>query len=363
MSVNKLNLRYVINASGRMTKLGVSTLSDEVVSAMKHGGQHYFEMEQLHAEAGKVVAQYLHTEAAFLTNCASAAIIQSVASLITKDSQEAVHRLHDADLELNREVLIMTGHAIDYGAPIKTMIHLGGGMVKEVGNENGCTLADIEKAITDKTVAMVYVQSHYCQQNNMPKLAEVYSLLQHKEIPLIVDAAAETGFYDHRKQADLYIISGSKALKGPTSGILAGKKEFIQYVRNHQVGIGRAMKIGKEAIFGLLKAMEQYPNNERSADEQLELLQPITVLNQIEGVTVSILKDEAKRNIHRARITIGENEAKSAQDVVNLLKNGPEAIYTRDYGIAQGYFDIDPRSLQIQDIQTIVERIQHIMEG
>src|SRR5699024_11626066 len=61
--------------------------------------------------------------------------------------------------------------------------------------------------------------------------------------------------------ADIVIISGAKALNGPTSGIIAGKKDLITAVRAHQFGIGRAMKVGKEAVLGLVRAVEEYPDN------------------------------------------------------------------------------------------------------
>ena len=40
----KYDLKEVINASGKMTILGVSKVSQEVLAAQKFGGQHFFEM-------------------------------------------------------------------------------------------------------------------------------------------------------------------------------------------------------------------------------------------------------------------------------------------------------------------------------
>src|SRR5699024_9192214 len=75
--------------------------------------------------------------------------------------------------------------------------------------------------------------------------------------------------------ADIVIISGAKALNGPTSGIIAGKKDLITAVRAHQFGIGRAMKVGKEAVLGLVRAVEEYPDNsmtkKRSEEHTSEL--------------------------------------------------------------------------------------------
>ena len=37
------------------------------------------------------------------------------------------------------------------------------------------------------------------------------------------------------------------------------------------------------------------------------------------------------------------------------------AIYTRDYGVRQGFFDIDPRPLQGDDIHVIEEKLREIV--
>ena len=43
----KYGLKRVINASGRMSILGVSAPTDTVMDAMKHGGQNYVEIADL----------------------------------------------------------------------------------------------------------------------------------------------------------------------------------------------------------------------------------------------------------------------------------------------------------------------------
>ncbi|MNW63813.1 hypothetical protein D3C74_420480 [compost metagenome] len=52
-----------------------------------------------------------------------------------------------------------------------------------------------------------------------------------------------------------------------------------------------------------------------------------------------------------------------AKTVNDRLREGEVAVYTRDYGVKQGYFDIDPRSLQGDDLQVIIDRIHDIVEG
>ncbi|GIO27090.1 DgaE family pyridoxal phosphate-dependent ammonia lyase [Ornithinibacillus bavariensis] len=364
MSVSKLNLRRVVNASGKMSILGVSTLSDEVVEAIKEGAQRYYEMEELHHKAGQYIAEQLKTEGALITNSASSAIALAIAGLITKGDSYFVEHLYEINQSLHREVLIMMGHLINYGAPISTMIQLGGGEVKSVGYANGCTMNQIEAAITNRTVAIVYVQSHHTVQKSMPPLKEISSLAQKHNIPLIVDAAAETNIMVYSNYADLIIWSGSKALEGPTSGILAGKKNYVDFARMHNQGIGRAMKIGKESIFGLLQAIDQYNWQEISKEQQLERLSHFECLNDLNGITVSIHQDESKREIYRARILVDEKSVSTpATHIVQALKEGEIAIYTRDYHANNGYFEIDPRTIDDQDIPLIINKFKETLEA
>lgn len=58
--------------------------------------------------------------------------------------------------------------------------------------------------------------------------------------------------------ADLVIYSGAKAIEGPTSGLVIGKHQYVEWVKQQSSGIGRAMKVGKEGILGLTLAIELY---------------------------------------------------------------------------------------------------------
>jgi len=87
-------------------------------------------------------------------------------------------------------------------------------------------------------------------------------------------------------------------------------------------------------------------------------------LNDLPGVGVTVVQDEAGRAIFRARVKIDAAEAgTTALEVVHGLRNGDIAVYTRDYGAKQGYFDIDPRPLSGDDIQVIEARIRELAGG
>lgn len=359
----KYGLKRVINASGRMSILGVSAPTDTVMDAMKTGGQNYVEIADLVDKAGDHVANILGSEAAVIVNSASSGITLSIAALVTQGNRRKSERLHQEKISKN-EVIMLKGHNVQYGAPVETMIYLGGGKLVEVGYANEGKAEDIEEAISENTVAILYVKSHHAVQKNMISVEEAWEVARRKGVPLIVDAAAEEDIQKYVKVSDLAVYSGSKAIEGPTSGIVAGKLSYIEWIKVQLHCIGRSMKVGKEATFGLLQALDEYGVKEDKSEQEKESLQVLMSLKELAGVQVTIVQDEAGRAIFRARIQIDPEETHTtAKEVVSELQAGDIAIYTRDYGARQGYFDIDPRPLQGDDIQVIKSRIREIVGG
>ncbi|MCP3776311.1 DgaE family pyridoxal phosphate-dependent ammonia lyase [Paenibacillus sp. MZ04-78.2] len=359
----KYGLKRVINASGRMSILGVSAPSDTVMEAMKHGGQSYVEIADLVDKAGDYVARILGSEAAVIVNSASSGIALSVAGIVTQGNRRKSERLHQEPIAKN-EIIILKGHNVQYGAPVETMVYLGGGKLVEVGYANEGKAEHIEDAISENTAAILYVKSHHAVQKNMISVEEAWEIAQRNRVPLIVDAAAEEDIRKYVKYSDLAIYSGSKAIEGPTSGIVGGKRQYIEWVKVQLHGIGRSMKVGKETSFGLLQALDEYGVKHDKSEQEKEALQTLMPLNEMAGIKVTIVQDEAGRAIFRARVQIDPaHSGTTAKDVVAGLKNGEIAIYTRDYGVRQGYFDIDPRPLQGDDIEVIAAQIRKLAGG
>ncbi len=122
----KYNLKQVINASGRMTILGVSTPSSDVVDTVKYGLNHYFEMKDLVNKTGAYIAKLLNAENAVVVSCASAGIAQSVAAVIVKDDDWLLENLHAAPLTVPHDIVVPKGHNVNFGAPVGTMVTMGG---------------------------------------------------------------------------------------------------------------------------------------------------------------------------------------------------------------------------------------------
>jgi len=93
---------------------------------------------------------------------------------------------------------------------------------------------------------------------------------------MFLDAAADTPPQEHlssyvKMGFDLVAFSGGKSLRGPQStGLLLGRKDLVDAARHHASPydrtIGRAMKVGKEEIAGLMTALERFMSADHDAD-------------------------------------------------------------------------------------------------
>ncbi|EMR7753902.1 D-glucosaminate-6-phosphate ammonia lyase [Escherichia coli] len=358
----QLGLKQVINACGKMTILGVSSVAPEVMQATARAASSFVEIDQLVDKTGELVSRFTGAEDSYVTSCASAGIAIAVAAAITRGDKARVALMPDSSGMAN-EVVMLRGHNVDYGASILSAIRLGGGRVVEVGSSNLAALWQLESAITDATAALLYVKSHHCVQKGMLNIEDFAHVAQMYNLPLIVDAAAEE---DLRawvvSGADMVVYSGAKAFNAPTSGFITGKKIWIAACKAQHHGIARAMKIGKENMVGLVYALENY--HQGLAVITAEQLQPVVeAISAIHGLTADIEQDEAGRAIWRIRIRVNAQElGVDARVVEAQLRGGYIAIYARRYNLHQGVFSLDPRTVAEGEMALIVARLKEIAD-
>ncbi|EHM51523.1 DgaE family pyridoxal phosphate-dependent ammonia lyase [Yokenella regensburgei] len=360
----KYHLKQVINTSGRMTALGVSTPRPEVVEAVMSGMNHYFEMKDLVNKTGEYIAGLLEVEGATVVSCASAGIAQSIAAVLVKDSDWLLENLHVTPVE-NNEIVMPKGHNVNFGAPVGTMVALGGGKLVEAGYANECSADQLAAAITPRTAAILYIKSHHCVQKSMLSVEQAVVVARKHNLPLIVDAAAEEDLQCYyRAGADLVIYSGAKAIEGPTSGLVVGKTQYVEWVKRQTAGIGRAMKVGKEGILGLTCAIEHYLTaRKESGDEMVAKMTPfINQLNALNGVAARVVWDSAGRDIARTEIKFDEAVTGIATgELVSALKQGQYAIYFRGYKANEGIIEADVRSVNGEQLDIVARRIAEVL--
>ncbi|WP_326893199.1 aminotransferase class V-fold PLP-dependent enzyme (plasmid) [Rhizobium beringeri] len=356
-----LGLRPVINVSGTMTSLGASIVVPEVIEAMASILPHFVEINDLQRKASVIIARLTGGEAGFVTASCSAGISLAVAGAITGNNLLAIERLPDGVPEKN-EVLVQMGHVVSYGAPVDQAIRLAGGKVVLVGQATSTHRFHMENAITDKTAAAVYVVSHHVVDYGLLNLKEFVEIAHAKGVPVIVDAASE---YDLRifleQGADIALYSGHKFLGGPTSGIVAGRKELVRHAFLQNMGIGRGMKVGKESIFGVMAALEAWESRDHAGIREREtsyLNLWKRTLDGRPGLTALIEPDPTNNPLDRLRLIVDPEQAHiTAWDLADALAKGSPPIIVRDHEVEHRYFYLDPCNLHPGEETIVAERL------
>lgn len=346
---SRIGLRPVINVSGTMTSLGASIVVPEAVEAMAAILPQFVEINDLQRKASAIIARLTGGEAGFVTASCSSGISLAVAGAITGNNLLAIEQLPDVAPEKN-EVLVQMGHVVSYGAPVDQAIRLGGGKVVLIGQATSTHRYHMENAITEKTAAAVYVVSHHVVDYGLLHLSEFVEIAHAKGVPVIVDAASE---YDLElflaTGADVVLYSGHKFLGGPTSGIVAGKKELVRHAFLQNMGIGRGMKVGKESIYGVMAALEAWEKRDHAGIREREtgyLHLWKETLDGRPGVTALIEPDPTNNPLDRLRVIIDAEQAHiTAWDLTTALAKGNPPIITRDHEVEHRYFYLDPCNL------------------
>jgi D-glucosaminate-6-phosphate ammonia-lyase len=352
----------VINASGHMTALGGSTLSSGVTEAMRRIACVYCDMERLREWAAQAIADATGAEAAVVVGSASAGIALSVASTIVGADIRRVRQLPAID-EGERRIAIQTGHLVDFGAEIAQMIRLGGGLVLPVGSVNRVDRQEFEAVMRTRPAGFVFVQSHHAVQKGMLTLPVCLEITRRCGVPAIVDAAAEEDLRRYvAAGADLVIYSGAKAFLGPTSGMVCGRRDLVAGVRAQERGIGRAMKIGKESIVGLVQALREYmaADHEATRAARHRMVQPLlTSFGHLPEVAAARVRDEVRPEIERVQLRFeGDGASDRAHQLVEHLRTWRPPIWTRDHRVSEGIVGFDVRPLASEDIPVIIAAVE-----
>lgn len=357
----RLGLRRVINAAGKMTTLGGAVLDAEVAQAMAEASSDYVDMAELMRLAGQKIAEATGAQAGFITSCAAAGIVLTTAACITRGDPARVEALPHPPGPPDR-VVIQRGHAIHFGASILQMMAMAGAQILEIGNTNRTLPHQLAAALDEQTAGVMFVVSHHTAQAEMLPLELVIEQAHAREIPVVVDAAAEL---DLRKYivagADLVIYSGQKGIEGPSAGLVAGRENWVAACAQQNAGIGRAMKIGKEAIVGTLAALKRFQQRDlktATAAQSKAAISMAQALSGIPGLRATVGTDP-QRPIPRLQIALDADRAPlSSSELLKRLQTQTPDIRVRAHNPQLGTFGIDFRTLRPGEAEEIVAAIR-----
>ena len=310
---------------------------------------HFLRIHEMQAKASATIAALTVAEAGCLTASASAGITLAVAGCIT-----GLDLAHAKALPRNpgprSEVVVQAGHLCGYGAPVSTGVELAGATVRSVGQSTLAMDHQLRGAIGPQTAAALYVVSHHGVHYGHIPFARFVEICHAAGVPVIVDAASEYDLHGFiAAGADLAIYSAHKSMGGPTAGIIAGRRDLVRAAYPQNLGIGRGMKIGKESMAGVIRAMELWMARDLAAARAAEtaaLQMWMGQLADIPGILPRIMPDPTGNPLNRLQIDVDPAVAGStAAAIAGHLGGLDPAIIVRNHEVELGYFQLDPRNL------------------
>lgn len=356
-------LRRILNLTGIETVIGAASVPDDIAAAMAGILPRYVDMNELQSVASAEIAATTGAEAGCITNCAASGISVCVAAAMTGCDLSRVEQLPNTD-GMKNEVVLQKGHDVHFGTSVSQMIRLAGAKIVEFGTATSSALFQLQGAIGEKTAAGLYVVSHHTVQFGMIPLREFCSVCHDKGVPVIVDAAAEYNISELLDAgADLVIFSGHKAILGPTSGIIAGRRNLVRACYHQEYGIGRAMKAGKESLVGALAALRRARSEttagqrDEQAEQRLETAEAF--LKKLPGCRVERQDDPTGNPF--TRLALSFDKTATGWDVHNLaakLASGNPSVVVRTLHADLGYLLLDMRVISDDDLGVALDAIK-----
>jgi D-glucosaminate-6-phosphate ammonia-lyase len=388
-----LGVRSIINASGTLTRLGGSRMAPEVLAAMAEAAAAFVPIDGLQERAGAVIAEITGADAGYVVAGAAAGLALATAACVAGLDVAKMDRLPDTT-GMKDEVVVQRGHRNAYDHMIRSV----GVRFVEVGylgypGAGGTWPWQLDAAITERTAAVA------CPILDTPgtlSLPEVVEIAHARNVPVIVDAAAELPPRANLRRfiaegADLVTFSGGKAIGGPqASGILAGRADLIASVAlQHQdmdvraatwtkrpwladgrlggvphQGFGRSMKIGREEIVGLVVALQRYAAGDDAQDAarwRARLARVEESLSGLPGVTLTH-RFTAERPVPRLELAVDQAAlGMTAYDVVNRLFDGEPAIAVGEGRAELGTIIVDAQGLTDDEAAIVGRRLRAVL--
>ncbi len=390
----RLGVRSIINARGTNTRLGGAQMEQAAIEAMAEAAQETVPLEELQAAASNIIAKITGAEAGYVTSGASAALTLGTAACLTGLDVARMNRLpHTTGMP--NEVLMARHQVSGYSHAISA----AGAKIMEVGMPNDTTPPmevhiteawEFEASITENTVAIAYA----ARPGGHPPLEEVIDIGKRYHIPVLLDAAAQVPPVENLRKfiamgADLVAFSGGKGIRGPqASGILCGRRDLIAAAAMQnldmaaiafdtwnpppsfipkeklrgvpQHGIGRSMKVTKEAIVGLLTALQLYTEEKVSMDMKRSRAFLEQIAQPLEGVSGVEMKWTEFISGGEPMLAVKLDEVKlgrSAAEVSQRLQDGAPAIYVRESRLRQGMLIIYAGNLNEERTKIVEQRL------
>jgi L-seryl-tRNA(Ser) seleniumtransferase len=272
-SKSKSNLLPVINATGTVlhTNLGRARLSREAIDRVVEVASNYSNLE-FDIDSGKRGSRHDIVEALIRE------VTGAEAAMVVNNNAAAVYFILNA-FGKGKEVIVSRGQLVEIGGSfrISSIMEESGAKLIEVGTTNKTHLKDYENALSDETAMVLKVHTSNFKTIGFTQSVSTELLVALKEgrddLILYEDLGSgvlydftEAGIGDEpvvqkvlKTGVDIVSFSGDKLLGGPQAGIIAGKKEYIDTLKKHQ--LARVLRVDKMSFAALEATLKAYAMN------------------------------------------------------------------------------------------------------
>lgn len=326
-----LGIRPILNFQGPVTTVGASKMIPEIQPIMAEAAREFAVLEEVKDAVGARLAKLCGTEAALPTSGTAGSISLGTYACLTGADTAKVRQLPDLT-GMKTEVIIQKPHRNGYDHAVRS----AGVRIVEVDTRDS-----FMNALGPQTAMVYYLggsRGDWQWETPVP-LAECVTIARKAGVPVLIDAANLLPSWDSIPRVaatgvDLIAFSGGKHICGPQStGVLAGRKDLIDAAwlnsSPHSDSQGRAMKVNKEEMIGLLAAVERYAKLDFAAlDRECERQADYTMseLRKL-GVEVAKAPFERGRRVHRVIATWDESKrGVSTTGLIEKLREGHPRI-------------------------------------
>lgn len=382
------SLRPVFNATGVVlhTNLGRAPLARAAIEAIGRTAAGASNLEYDLGE-GQRGSRYVHCASLLreLTGAEDALVVNNGAAGLVL----ALNTLADG-----REAIVSRGELIEIGGSFRVpdIMARSGSVLREVGTTNRTHPGDYQRAIGERTGAIVKVHRSNFEVRGFvaeAALRELAPMAREAALPLLMDLGSGLLISLERHGlrgeptvgeavgdgATIVVMSGDKLLGGPQAGILVGSRQAVDACRRNP--LARALRVDKLTLAALEATLALYRDPER-AMRQIPVLAMVTaspesVRERATALARALREAGIPCDVVASEAAVGGGAFPTARlassavaidgkgtDVELRLRTSPEAIIGR---VADDRLQLDLRSILPEQDQELTAAAIRALTG